>query len=204
MTQWLDADLLAYKNIPPTPHRVTAILMWLVRDRFTRVESMRSERIKQYVWDKDATKSKILIEYSPLLDFKSVQQRPAVTVVRKSWKTQPSALSIGNRLHSSVEEQYALLISGTHVINVISQNPVEVEDMATEIFYYVTDFTQPIRNEFNLTKFSLDEMGEPVKMEESKEHWIIPLSVSSTIQLDWKVKPIGPLLKTISLNTAAG
>ena len=96
-----------------------------------------------------------------------------------------------------------MLLRGVHTVNVISQNPVEAEEIAEEVFYRMMEFTQAIRHEFNLNKFVLDDMGEPVKIEESKEHWNVPITITTQLQTNWVVKPIGPLLKTVSLNAAS-
>jgi hypothetical protein len=66
------------------------------------------------------------------------------------------------------------------------------------------EFAPLIRQDFDLNKFQVMEMGGLAKLEESHEHWVVPISVAFAFNHDWELRQDLPAFKTAAVMAEIG
>ena len=198
------------------PLILTGIFISLARQHFSRADNLREDSLRESLWNPDDTKSKILIESVTRWKTNVVQQRPAIMVKRGNIQLDES-LSIGdmyqahsqtyiNRGNKKVVDSgnyFAIMLLSSHTLFCIGNTGAEAETIGTEMYFQLLEFMPIIRDEFNLKRLRVDNLGQVAKLEESSEHWVVPVSVSYAFTHTWSVDKLGPELKSISLAVKA-
>lgn len=214
--RWATDDHIS--SLCTTGHRpliLTGVLLWLVRTQFSSANNIIEEKLKGYIWDKDPTKTKIKIDSLTEWRLQDTQHRPAIVVKRNEVRPNQRFLSIGDKLHGGGPvvitpgafpvdrgSQYEVLMLGSHTLFAVSQNGAEVEELAAEIFYRLVEFGPVIQRDLGLDRLVVSEVGAVHKLEESKEHWVVPMVVAYGYQHAWRLSLEGPPMKTVELKTS--
>ena len=218
-SQQLDKEVSALCSERIRPIVITGALLWLIRRHFADANNIVDAALREYVWDADTEKSTITIESITKFSGASsqaVQLRPAVYVKRNVYR--PQRISIGDRFHGrrpglvpvdsggrnyavDTADKFGLFIGGSHTFFCVGGAEAEAEAVGTEVFFELVEFTPLIRRDLDFHRFFVTEMGPAQRLEESDEHWAVPIVVVYAFEHDWLLRPEEPLLKTISINT---
>jgi hypothetical protein len=213
--RWADDQHIS--SLCTTGHRpliLTGVLLWLVRSQFQNAGNIISDKLKAYIWNQDPTVTKIKIDSVTEWRLQDTQRRPSVMVKRNTLRPNQRSLSIGDKLHGGMipspsgafpvdsGSRYNVLMLGSHTLFAISQNGAEVEELAAEVFYRLVEFGPVIQRDLGFDRFVVPEIGAVHKLEESKEHWVVPIVVAYGYQHAWRLAPEGPPMKTVELNTS--
>lgn len=130
-------------------------------------------------------------------------QRPAVLVKRNAFRSQ--RLGINNEFQGTGpldgNRRYGLLQLGSHTCFAIATTEASADLLGTEVFNFFTEFGPIIRKDMRLTRFEAVSNGEPGLLEESKQHWAVPVVLASAFWQGWTYEEYGPPLKTIEIRT---
>ena len=165
-------------------------------------------------------KSNIMIESVtrwPGPQTQTVQMRPAILVKRNTYGRiklgigdkymmggKPSIDNLndlGNTSNNAIDAgtQFEVIIAGSHTVFCIGTTGAEAETIGTEVFFELLEFTPVIRRDLGLNKFQVMEIGGINKLEESKEHWVVPVTVTFMFNHTWTLTQDAPKLKGVSL-----
>lgn len=191
-----------------TPQVITGVLLWVARSHFSDSKNIVSSAIRDFVYT-PTQDTGITIESATRWDPRQVESRPAIYIKRDVWQNRHGYVSIDNRYQSRVPEagspdsgdRYEAIVQGRHTMVCVARTGAEAEDLGSEVFFRLLEFTPVIRKDFNFHKFTVDELGQSAKLEESSEHWAVPVSVSYTIAHGWLIRMLGPYMKSVSVNT---
>jgi len=195
------------------------MLLWLMRRHFADADYIVNEDLKEYVWTPNTTTSQIGIE--PITKWngqptQALQQRPAIYIKRNAYSN--SRIGIGDKYmmgtkgrvdnaddvgHTTVNgsTMYGTLLLGSYTLFCIGQTGAAAEAVGTEAYFELLEFAPLISRDFGFNKFQVMEMGSINKLEESAEHWVIPVTVACAHAHDWELKSDLPYFKSVSLNT---
>jgi hypothetical protein len=202
---------------PVNPLNLTGSLIWILREHFRHPDKLRMPNLKDYLWDENDQLSKIKITSGTEWDPKVLMQRPAIVVRREAWTT--GKLGIGDSKYqggSPISEErmasgqtkivdssnkYEIMIAGSHTLFCVAGTGAEAETLGTEVFLQLIEFGPVMRQEFSLGEFMVKAMGPAGKLEESHEHWGVPVQVVYGKTHSWSLRKVGPTLKGLSINT---
>jgi len=218
--QMLDKNPSALCTIGRPPLVMTGSILWILRRHFGNPAWIVDEDLKDYVWTDNTVTNKIAIE--PITKWpgeptQALQRRPAVYVKRNTYgrvklgigdkyqmgakpTIDKSVLSGDNAIDSGT--MYGVILAGSHTVFCIGGTGSEAEAVGTEVFFELLEFSPVIRKDLGLNKFYVMEIGGISKLEESHEHWVVPVTVTYAFNHDWALKQDLPLLKTISLTAS--
>lgn len=203
---------------------LTGIMLWVIRRHFQTADYIKDENLKDYVWasqpnDTTSTASESQIMIEPVTKVTGVpsqfiQQRPAVLVKRNplrptklgfgDWVMPLGAPSVDPDRRSydyslDTSNRYEVLVVGSHTVFCIGGTGGEAEALGTEVFYELVEFAQLIRRDMDLNTFKIEGMDAVAKLEESKEHFVVPITATYAYFHAWQLTPELPELNAIGL-----
>ena len=185
------------------PHVLDGALLQVLRHHFSHPDNITQTALQCYVWDVDAKKRTMIVDPVYKWDVSTVQQRAAVLVKRGAWQT--SRLSIGNTVHGPPPEvgytrnPQLMAFTGSHMFFCVARTGTEAEELGAEVAYELLEFSQIIREQFNMHKFDLHQIGEVQRLDESHDHFAVPVSVSYGLVHTWAVLQQSPIWATFGL-----
>ena len=218
--QFIDKPPSALCTTGLKPLNLNGILLWLLRRHFSVSSYIVQDSLKEYIWAEqpsdsreNVSDSKIMIESVTKVTgvpSQFIQQRPAVLVKRNRFA--PAKLGLGDKWQGfdtspdfavnpdtgyalDTGEKYEIMIVGSHTAFCIGGTSGEAEAVATEVFFELVEFAPLIRKDFGFNQFKVNEMGAPNRLEESKEHWVVPIVMSYTFFHGWTLRPETAFLK---------
>lgn len=185
------------------PHILTGTLLQIMQHHFSEPSNIVQEKLKSYVWTPEAQVSRILIEAGYNWSPENIQQRPAVVVKRGQLKT--TKMSMGNIFHGAPdldgydEEKMIVAFQGSHSLFCVGRTGTEAEELGAEVAYELLEFSQIIRKQFNFMLFELFEIGQVCRLQESNDHFAVPVTVTYAYSHGWTVLRQRPLWMSVGL-----
>lgn len=182
------------------PHILNGMFIQLLRHHFSNPDHIIQEPIRNYVWDRDDKVGKISIENIYRWNAAEIQERPAIVARRGPLKTRK--LSIGNIEHGSPEEvgytedRMIVGFTGSHSFFCMAGTGAEAEQLGAEVAYEMLEFSQIIRRDFNLASFDLYEIGQVARLDESHDHFAVPVTVAYSYFHSWRTLRETPIWMT--------
>ena len=217
--QYIDPEPSALCSIGRPPLVMTGALLWILRRHFATANYIVDPDLSKFLWTPDSTTSQLMIE--PVTKWhgaptQTLQSRPAVLVKRNTYSR--IKLGIGDRHMSggkpvvdNLDEvgdnavdagvKFEVIIAGSHTVFCIGNTGAEAEAVGTEVFFELLEFTPLIRRDLGLNKFQVMEIGGLNKLEESNEHWVVPVTVTYMFNHVWELNEDAPKLKGVTLTT---
>ena len=207
-----------------TGHRanlLTGVILNLLRDHFSRESNLEfngqgdasGDKLAGYVWNKDAKQTHIQIQPVWMWNVQDVQRLPAIYVRRDALRSgrvilgDKAAAGAARNADGGIKEvkgDYCLReISGSHAIFCVGKTGAEVELLGQETFNHLTGFAPVLRREFKLHRFELTDWGAIGNLEESSEHFVVPLSCRWVYEDSWRIDKLGPQLKSVYVGAKA-
>jgi hypothetical protein len=215
--QQLDSDPSALCTEGLHPFNLMGYMLWVLRRHFSDADWIRDPVLKDKLWVPepddtrvDANESKILIEpvtkaYGQIEQI--MQQRPALLIKRNRFVPRKIALGDREQGHAfavtrgqttddyelDTAVRYHVIILGSYTVFGIGNTGGEAESVATEAFFELLEFGQLIRRDAKLNEFRINDMGTVNKLEESEEHFVVPIVLTLSFFHNWKLRPEMPL-----------
>lgn len=188
-------------SIAPRPHLMTGFFREWFINHFNKAENIEAKELRGKLW-KAMPSTDIVIESITQWRPDLTQKRPAIIIKRNDW--QVNRVSIRDELHGSINwdgsKEYAVMISGSHTLFCVAGKGAEAEILAGEVYREMMQFAPVIRNELGLIKFVVVSVGSLFELEEAKENYGVPVTVSYVAGESWKIIPQAPVLKSIVLS----
>ncbi len=207
----LDKEVSSICSTGLRPHILTGIVLWLMRRHFISAAGIQHPQLKSYIWSADQRVSKILIEPIWKWHAPSIQKRPAIMVKRNALRPRQLGLADGqslvgvpntDKVPANQELHAQIAIGGSHTIFAISGKPAQADELGTEIAIRLIQYQQAIQREFSFNRFRVAEIGALARLEESEEHFAVPITVAYTFVDVWAVWAEAPFLKRMILSAS--
>jgi hypothetical protein len=191
------------------PHVMTGFLRQLLIGHFKDPDNIEEPRLRRQIeelssWhptDYDETEPEvkgISIESITRWDPSKVDKRPAILLKRNGWKWQRHSIGdISNRNAYTGSTSYAGLWEGSHTIFCLTPNGAETEFLATETVKFLIQFSPMIREQMDLHKFYVSEVGGIGEIQEVIQGYAVPINVAYVAEEAWTLQPYAPRLKRI-------
>jgi len=190
------------KNLDVSRLYVTGLLLELARLLFSEAEVRHTLHpdLKEFYWaesfDPDIEKAKyqVLIESACSWTPDRAMGRPAILVKANAWEE--SRMGIGDSAYtspSSGDKRKSRFISGTHTFFCIGTTEPQTELLAREVSLYLSQFAELIQKESCFHRFEVVQLAEINILEESDQHFVIPVVVAYQLESSWKLMPVSRL-----------
>lgn len=188
------------------PHVMTGFLRQLLIGHFSDPNNIEEPRIRKHVqtlgaWqptDNGLNAGGILIESITRWLPNTTDKRPAVLIKRNSWKWLKQG--IGDKVtqnNYTGNVQYAGMWQGSHTLYCLAPNGAETEFLTTEVVKFLINFSPLIREQMDLHKFYVDEVGGVGEVQEVVQGFAVPVTVAYVAEEAWSLQPYAPRLKRI-------
>lgn len=188
--------------IAPRPHLMTGFFREWFKYHFSDEANIEHKELRYALW-KAMPDTKILVESITQWDPASVQRRPAIIIKRNDWQVQRAG--IDDRLMGGVslkgERHYATFVTGSHTLFCIAGKGAEAEILAAEVFREMVQFGPVIRQELELMRFVVAGEGAMFELDEARENYAVPVTVTYAAEERWKLVQQAPVLKKIVLSS---
>jgi hypothetical protein len=175
-----------------------------MRRHFAASEQVEEPDLRQFIWN-PSEKTGILIEMVYRWRGDVVELRPAILVARNAYQSQRVSLQdLAGEDEREGTRNFTLLWIGSHTLFCIQYTGSSVELLANEVRRELTQFSQVIRESLGLTKFQVIEGGGVNEVEESKEHFVVPVTVGWAYQENWRLRPESLAMRRFPLSLLLG
>jgi hypothetical protein len=178
---------------------MTGLFRTLLIDHFSHEDNLEPPYdAKLFTYDTDTG---ILIEdalvWRPVL----TEKRPAVIIKRNEWNSIKAGIGNVSGVTAEGHKQYTKFWKGSHTIFCIAREGAEVEKLCAEVYRYMLHFGQIYRHYLDLLMFELLHVGPVGRVEEMKDHYMVPVSVGYAWAETWILRNTAPAIKSVTLGT---
>jgi hypothetical protein len=188
-------------SIAPRPHLMTGFLREWFINHFAKSDNIEAKELRGKLW-KAIPATDIVIESITQWRPDLTQKRLAIIIKRNDWQVQ--RIAIGDRLHGNIpfsgNREYSVLVTGSHTFFCLAGRGTEAEILAAEVYREMMQFGPVIRDELDLKRFVVVSVGSLFELEESKENFGVPVTVSYVADENWQLVPQSVVLKSIVLS----
>lgn len=190
------------------PHVMTGLLRQLLLTHFSDPKNIEEPRIRRQLetlgaWkpsDNGLHQGGILIESITRWQPATADKRPAILIKRNAWQWQRVGIGdqAGHNIYSGASS-YAGFWAGSHTLQCLTPSAAENEFLATEVVKFLHQFAPWIREQMNLHKFGVSEIGGAGEVQEVVQGYAVPVTVAYVAEEAWQLQPYAPQLKRIVL-----
>lgn len=177
----------------------------LIRHFSTRLNPAEVEfkDLRRYIW-RDSEQSGILIESTDKWKGDNVNRRPAILIGQNARQAVPTVIQ--NLLGENERgfRDYFKMWAGSHTLFCVHGTSAGVDILATEVEHLFSGFAHEISQYLSLLKFDVTEVGQISKVEESKENFVVPVTVGWAYQDKWAVWDESFTLRRLPLSYVLG
>lgn len=188
------------------PHVMTGVLRQLLTAHFSDPNNIEEPRVRRQIEELGAWKPSdnglnaggILIESITRWQPATADKRPAILIKRNKWAWQK--IAIGNMAGVDTLEGstgYTGLWEGSHTLFCLCPSAAENEFLATEVVKFLVTFSPWIRDQMNLFRFRIEEIGGAHEVQEVLQGYAVPVTVAYVAEEAWTLQPYAPRLKRI-------
>lgn len=184
------------------PHVMTGFLKQLLLQHYCDAENLEEIILRTRFRDVGAwlpsERTGIYIESITQWRPELAEKRPALVIKRNGWRWERHI--IGEHADTEWEEGAQFFVGfwfGSHTIFAIGSKPAETELLATETVNTILQYGQLITDQMGLHRFVPVEIGGIAALEESRQHYVVPLTFAYAAEESWKLETHAPRLKRI-------
>lgn len=188
------------------PHVMTGLLRQLLMTHFSDPNNIEEPKIRRHVetlgtWkpaDDGVNSGGILIESITRWLPNTADKRPAILIKRNGWRwTRQGIGDLSGQNEYTGEKNYAGFWEGSHTLFCLAPNGVETEFLTTEVVKFLITFSPLIREQMDLHKFIVSEVGGIGEVQEVVQGYAVPVTVAYVAEEAWSLQPYAPRLKRI-------
>lgn len=162
------------------------------------------ERLKREgVWSSDRNEhTGIIIESLHRWTPELTESRPAIIIKEGTWNWERKGIGDSTGVDQRTgTRHFSGFWNGSHVFFALATEAAEAQHLGTETLKCLQWFSQEISEQLNMHRFIPVSIGEVAALQESSEHYVVPVVFGYTIEDSWKLQPEAPRLKRIVLST---
>lgn len=194
-------DPSAVCSVGVPPEVMTGVLAQLLRAHFSEPDQIVDERLRDLVWA-DAPSSPILVETIDAFHPDKVGVRPALIV--RDHGVKPVRAGIADRMDGTFaadgQDRFMSLLNSSCTVFCMAGASLEAKQLATEVLDELVMFSEPIRTALALVRFVVLDRSDCFIVEESKQHFAVPITIAYQYTRSWKLAPITPRIRKFVLN----
>lgn len=199
-----------------TPNIVTGAFLRFLMEHFADPNKIENAALRDNIYrvDPDDTTEGpsakgILIDPIYKWNPRDFSLRPAIYIKRNGM--QPQRLGINDGLTIGLDKDkdgqietykgdyHVVGVQGSHSLFCIGRTGAEAEILASEVFREVQHFAPILRKDLKLKKLAVAEYTEVNRLDEYDQHFVVALTVAWYYFEKWRLKPVAPWLKGISI-----
>lgn len=189
-------------SLLPRPLILTGLLREILIRHFAKAEYIETPELAHLLWQ-EGEQSGILIESIHRWRPELTEKRPAVIVKRNSYANR--RLGIADRNNGSPADMqghahYTTFWVGSHTLFCIGGSGAQAELLGTEVLRELHHFHPLIRATALLHRFQVTEVGAIAELEEARENFVVPVTVSYAYEDRWIIRQENPTLRSISFS----
>lgn len=148
---------------------------------------IEDDTLRRLVWGESPRQTNILIESVYRWRADATELRPAVLIKRNAY--QNVKLGINDRLTTDPTGQpwYATLWTGSHTVFCVHATAAGADVLATEIQRELHGFAPVVRQQFDLKRWTVAEVGAAAPVEEARDAFVVPVTVAWAYTESWRV-----------------
>lgn len=188
------------------PHLMTGLLRQLLLAHFSDPDNIEEPRVRRQLaelgaWrpsDNGLNAGGILIESITRWQPATADKRPAILIKRNTWRWQRQG--VGDKAGANPYEgstSYVGFWEGSHTLFCLAPSGAETEFLATEVVKFLHHFAPWIREQMNLFRFLVSEVGGVGEVQEVVQGYAVPVTVAYMAEEAWTLQPYAPRLKRI-------
>jgi len=193
------------------PLLITGFLRDLLIRQWANPQNIIAPEMKQYVWSEQPD-SGILIESVHRYRADVVEKRPAIMIKRNSFRNMQVGFGgqiFGGGMEAYESEKGAIsrhqtLFIGSHTLFCIHGTGASTEILATEVMGHLVACLWPIRQHLALRQFSVTEVGAIQELEESRENFVVPITIGWGYEHTWQLRLESLPLQSVSMSGLLG
>lgn len=206
----------SYAGDPPAmwslgmpPEVMTSFLVNLLRQHFSDASNVVDPAFRDRIWLADAGRpgksdpaSPIAIDSIDVWDPALVGIRPAIIVKDHAWTPIRAGIADVNQGFYAADgsDTYTCTFRSSNTAFGVANEPLEAKRLATEVARELVQFSEEIRRHCGLTRFVVVERGECFTLEESRQHFGVPVTVAYEAQGSWTIRKQGPAIRKVLLS----
>ena len=191
-----------------TPFILTGFLKQVLTQHFCDTENIlnaavRADMVNRGGYSVTNPNSLLIAVLEHWLQGQRSESRPALLIKSHAWES--VRVGIGNRSGGNPltgEESFYCQWKGSHTVFALASNGREAQDLATEIAKVFMFYANVIEYELGLHRFVPVSIGEIAAVKESKENYVVPVTVAYVVPDSWTLTPDAPQLKRIVFTPA--
>lgn len=164
--------------------------------------TLRNRLDRDGAWRADA-RTGLVIESLHRWQPENSEKRPSLILKEGAWKWM--RVGIGDRMQTdyrSGRQYFGGHWNGSHTIFAVANEGAEAQILGIEAMKCFTFFASEITEQLGLMRFMPVSIGEVAALEESAEHYVVPIVVAYVVEELWYTQPDSPRLKSIVWRTS--
>lgn len=173
-----------------TPLKIKGLLVHWLRQHFATQANLSEPGITDRVWT-DADETEIIIETSGRWKPQTTEKRPALIIHRGSLKPVRQGIANDRLMGAGAQAVHRQLHSTLFTMDLtvwcLAIAEGEVESLSTEVYKEVHKFAIKFVEKLGVIRVQLLEIGPLARLEEAREHFGVPVSISFTFWESWEL-----------------
>jgi len=190
-----------------TPLVVTGAIRQTLLQHFADPNQVISASLRAYLTREGAWTAGVdtglyieaLSEWRPEL----TEARPALIIKENDWTW--TRLGIGDRAGAdfrSGTEFFGGMWSGSHTVFALGKEGAETQILASEVAKTLLWYADKLESSFDLHRLLPTQIGALSALEESTEHYVVPITIAVAAWESWSLTEEAPRLKEIEFRTS--
>lgn len=213
-------DLAEYSSLCSTGHTpniVTGAYLRFLMEHFADPDKIENEALRDNIYRVDpedttegVAEKGILIDPIYKWNPRDFGRRPAIYIKRNGMQIQRLGINDGltvgldrdkeGKIETYKGDYHVVGVLGSHSFFCIGRAGAETEVLASEVFREIQHFAPILRKDLKLKKLNVVDVSEVNKLDEYDQHFVIAMTVGWYYFEKWRLKPVAPWLKGISIS----
>lgn len=180
------------------PYLLTGMLRQLLLQHFANADNIEEPDLKELIWQ-EAQGTGILVESVWRWRADTIEKRPAILLKQNAYRN--FRVLINDRYGSDARgfEHYVTTWVGSHTVMVIHASGAAASVLATEVQRDLTQWFVVLGPYHGLLRLQVTEVGAVSEVEESSQHYVVPIVVGWAYEEKWSVRPDALPLQTVAM-----
>lgn len=200
-----ELSILCY-DIGLGPEMIEGVIAQLLTQHFSDPNWIIYPELRQFVWNRDPSLSKIAI--IPVGRWNEIVDSSPPAIVYSDLGQRPQRIAIGDQYsHTAkdpMDQAFARAYSGGHKLMCVGQNDFQASLLASEVERWLTEFSFWVVANLPFHDFQIADRQAPQLYDELGNKVGVALTLTYSYIWTWQTSPYGPPLKSASVHYMQG